>query len=363
MRVTFLVNIPSPYRVDFFNELGKHCELTVLFESAVSSAREWKPDKAKSFNAVFLKGLRFKRRSVCPSVRGYLRPGGADVFVVGGYATPAGIIATRTLRRRGIPFYLNSDGGLIKNDKKTVYNFKRSLISSASYWLGTGRLTADYLVHYGALRERIFTYPFTSVREADISPAPAGDVEKRRLRGKLGIGEEHVILSVGQFIPRKGFDLLIKAQKEIGSDTGIYLVGGENTGIYEDALKDTDRSRIHFLPFKEPASLKEYYRAADLFVLPTREDIWGLVINEAMANGLPVITTDRCVAGIELVQDGVNGYIVPTEDVRAIAEKARYILENDLCGAMGQASIAKIRGYSIEEMARAHMRIFEENLL
>ncbi len=362
LKVTFLVNIPSPYRVDFFNELGKFCKLTVLFESAASHARQWTPDKAETFRAVFLQGIRFRGRTFCPSVRGFLHREQADVFVVGGYATPTGILAVRTLRKRGIPFYLNSDGGMIKNDKKTVYRLKKNMISSAAYWLGTGRLTADYLAHYGAMRERIFIYPFTSVKAADIEKAPSTPEEKRQLREKLGIKEAKMILSVGQFIPRKGFDLLIKAHKNIEGEVGIYLVGGDDTAIYEEALRQTNRSKIHFLPFQPPSLLKEYYRAADLFVLPTREDIWGLVINEAMANGLPVITTDRCVAGAELLESGCNGFLVPVEDVEAIAEKSAYILSHNLCCAMGRVSLDKIRDYTIEEMAQTHLKIFEENL-
>ena len=93
-------------------------------------------------------------------------------------------------------------------------------------------------------------------------------------------------------------------------------------------------------------------------MLPTREDIWGLVINEAMAYGLPVITTDRCVAGLDLVEDGVNGYIVPVGDEKALAEKMNLALRADL-QAMGAVSLEKIRPYTIENMARSHVEILE----
>ena len=93
-------------------------------------------------------------------------------------------------------------------------------------------------------------------------------------------------------------------------------------------------------------------------MLPTREDIWGLVINEAMAYGLPVITTDRCVAGLELVEEGRNGYIVPVEDEQVLADKMRAALASDM-EAMGKASLEKIRPYTLENMARVHAEIFE----
>ena len=63
---------------------------------------------------------------------------------------------------------------------------------------------------------------------------------------------------------------------------------------------------MHFIAFQEKEMLEKYYIAADVFILLTRGDVWGLSINEAMANALPVITTDRCIAGIELVEQNGN---------------------------------------------------------
>ena len=122
--------------------------------------------------------------------------------------------------------------------------------------------------------------------------------------------------------------------------------------------REMDLTNVHFLGFMKKEKLLRYYQAADLFVLPTREDIWGLVINEAMAYGLPVITPDRCVAGLELVEDGVNGYIVPVGDVDALAEKIRQVFRGDPA-QMGAASLEKVRRYTIENMAKVHEEIFE----
>ena len=94
-------------------------------------------------------------------------------------------------------------------------------------------------------------------------------------------------------------------------------------------------------------------------MLPTREDIWGLVINEAMAYALPVITTDRCVAGLELVRSGTDGYIVPVEDAPALAEKMDVVLSGAM-EAMGASALERIRSYTIENMARVHAQVFED---
>ena len=118
-----------------------------------------------------------------------------------------------------------------------------------------------------------------------------------------------------------------------------------------------EQDGVHYF-FKTKEELKCYYQAADLFVFPTREDIWGLVVNEAMANGLPVITTDKCVAGLELIRDGENGYIVPVENVDILAGKITVLLQNDsLRKIMAQKSLEYIKRYTIENMAVAHLKI------
>ena len=110
--------------------------------------------------------------------------------------------------------------------------------------------------------------------------------------------------------------------------------------------------------------LSEYYKAADLFVLPTREDIWGLVINEAMNYGLPVITTTACVAVQELVENYKNGFILNIKNENEMT----YELNKKIClifetsgmkQRMGKESLKMIEKYSIENMAVAYEKVLQ----
>lgn len=112
------------------------------------------------------------------------------------------------------------------------------------------------------------------------------------------------------------------------------------------------------MDFQKKDRLKKYYMAADLFVLPTREDIWGLVVNEAMACGLGVITTNRCNAGLELIRNRENGYLVAVEDVHALREAMLEALENT--EALGLCALETIRPYTVETMAADHMTHIRE---
>ena len=102
----------------------------------------------------------------------------------------------------------------------------------------------------------------------------------------------------------------------------------------------------------------KYYQAADIFVLPTRYDVWGLVINEALANGLPVITTQNCIAGKELIKDDKNGYLVSADDEKELYLKINtLLLDEELRKHMCINALNSIKEYTIENMFKVHKNV------
>ena len=178
------------------------------------------------------------------------------------------------------------------------------------------------------------------------------------LREKLGMTEEKILLYVGRYDPKKGMDDLLHAIPRLDPDCGVYFVGGEPTQAHLDWCRENGITNAHFIGFTKKDALAEYYRAADALVLPTWSDVWGLVVNEAMSFGLSVITTDQCVAGMELVRDGENGYVVPIRDREALATAINRLLSRDY-RQMGANALESIRPYTVENMTRRHVEIFE----
>lgn len=360
-RILFLTNYPSPYRVNFFDELGKLCDLTVLYFAKPTAYRDenWFVESRGYFKAVQLgkKKLSLRGKTLCLDVADWLKQDW-DRIIVCGYSLPTTIYAIFWLRSHKIPFWMEVDGGLVRETSGAKYRFKKSLVSAASHWLGTGKHTADYLANYGAKREKIFDYPFTSLYERDILQQPLDPEEKKRLRQELGMTQEKIVLYVGRFTEAKGMDALLHAAPELDQSAGIYFIGGEPSEAHLAYQKEKGLADVHFVGFKKKDELLRYYKAADLMVLPTHSDVWGLVINEAMACGLPVVTTDKCVAGMELIENGINGQIVPVKDQTALIRAVNDILSGDYA-AMGAAALETIRPYSLENMAKVHMDIFE----
>lgn len=361
-KVLFITNYAAPYRVHFFDKLAESLDVTVLFfdraeEKTHRSASWFEEGKGKCRFVQLSRRKNFAGRHVCVDVIDWIRKD-FDEIVVCGYSKPTAQLAIAYMRLHRIPFSMEVDGGLIREENGLKRMLKQQLVGGAHTWFSSGKHTTKYLVHYGAKPDRIVEYPFSSLCREDILPEAVSAEERAALRQELGISESRMILSIGQFIPRKGFDILLRAAAQMKSDAGIYIVGGEPTEEYRKLCGELHLTNVHFCGFMTKEKLTRYYKASDLFVLPTREDIWGLVINEAMAYGLPVITTDRCVAGLELVEDGVNGYVVPVEDPAALAEKMDAVLTGDMV-SMAAASLEKVRPYTIENMAMVHWNHFE----
>lgn len=363
MKVLFMTNMPSPYRVDFFNELGKSCNLTVMFERERDHSRDtrYKADQYKKFKAVFPKGITAgDAEAFCPSVIGLLSKKKFDHIIVGNYYSPTGMLAIEYMRLMRIPYILSSDGGMVKEDSGFKYKLKKHFIGSASGWLSTGKMTTDYLTYYGADKDKTIVYPFTSLWKKDILDRPLTQAEKNAFRQKLGMTENKIVISVGQFIHRKGYDVLLKACADLDQNIGVYIIGGTPTEEYLRMKDELHLEQVHFVDFMNKQALAEYYKAADLFVLPTREDIWGLVVNEAMAYGVPVVTTDKCVAGVELVENGVTGQIIPIEDSERL--KAAIIGNVEHSDKVAAACLKRMESYTIEEMAKQHLLYLEEKM-
>lgn len=364
-KVLYFTNIPVPYRMDFFNELGKLCDLTVLMETETASKlnSEWMKDhNVKTFRYVVLPQI--GKESKTRINYGYskiIKKGDFDVIVVGTYYSLSAILFITYLKLHKISFILNSDGGFVKHDNIFMKKLKTSLISSAKMYISTGNGTSKYLENYGASGKEICTIPFTSLRSSDLIMKVPNIKEKHKIRESLSVSEQKMIVFVGQFIYRKGVDVLLKALANCDKEMGVYIIGGDPTEKYKELAEVSGNRNIHFISFLKKDILLKYYQAADLFVLPTREDIWGLVVNEAMGMGLPVISTDRCLAALELIQNGVNGWVVPTDNAKELAKAIEKSYEDEnILRLMQNRALETIKEYTIENMALKHIDIFEK---
>lgn len=367
MKIRYFTNIPSPYRINFFNELGKECDLEVIFEAekAPKINTDWyKNNNILNFTPVFLKKGTIEEKKINLKILKYvIKNSDLLVFTNYSYFTEMfALIVTKILRKK---YILQIDGGIISHNESFLKNkLKKFLISNAYCYLSPSKESDNFLIYYGALKEKINRYYFTSLYKNDIIEHPVENKDKQKTKKDLMIKENKIILSVGQFIHRKGFDWMIDAYKNLDKEIGIYIIGGAATQEYLDLKNKYKMDNLHFIDFMGKNEILKWYRAADLFVLPTREDIWGLVINEALAQGLPTVTTDKCIAGLELIVNKKNGFIVKCEDEESLLQITESFFEKseaDIC-LMKKEALSIIKKYTIENMAKNQLDVIKKVL-
>lgn len=365
MKVFILTTIPAPYRTDLFNVLGQYCDLHVCFEKKSASERNdnWYKSNAINFKIHTLNN--WDKPSYIPrlDVNKLVDDISPDICIAYEYSTPTAMLFMKHCIHRNIKYVINCDGAFITHsfikDKLKTY-----FISHAAACFANGVYAKNYFLHYGAKQQNIYFHNFSTLYKKDIFKNIITETEKTNLKSTLGFSDKKTIISIGQFIYRKGFDVLLKAFNGMDSNYNLVIIGGgEKHSNYIEYIKSNNLENVTLLDFMTFDKLIRYLRASDLFVLPTREDIWGLVINEAMACGLPIVTTNKCIAGLELIENGKNGFIVDTDSPSQLAYAINEILSDDvLCEQMGKNNLAKISPYTIENSAQNHFNNLQKIL-
>lgn len=364
MKILWLANVPSPYRVDFFNELGRHCDLTVVFEKRTSDERDktWLNYKFESFQGVFLTGKSINTDTAfCPSVIRYLKDTKYNLIIVTNMSSPTGIIAICYMRLHKIDYWIEGDGGFAKKGNFIKTKLKKYMISGAKGFFSTSKTHDEYYLSYGAKLEKIYRYPFTSINQSDITKAGIFDEQdKHLLRQELALKEERIILSVVNTDTYSGCEAdlgaLLRCAEILGEKTGVFVIIEESTNGSLNRKYDICPKNVHFIGLNNK-DMAKYYGMADCFVFLSRDDSWKPVLYEAMVYGLPIITTTRCVAGNELVEDGINGVLITDDNTEIIAECIKNLLTSDKKTIFGKASYEKILNCTIENKDETHIKI------
>jgi glycosyltransferase involved in cell wall biosynthesis len=186
----------------------------------------------------------------------------------------------------------------------------KAFVRSGDAWMAYGTRSSADLVSLGADPARIVVAPLVA--------RPASEHVGQKDRSG---SEPFRYLFVGRLIERKGVEVLLDAFRTV--EGGELWIAGD--GPLDDVVSQASRSdgRIRVLGHREDTELDELYSAADCLVVPSHYEVWGLVVNEAQAYGVPVIASDQVGAAADLIDPGVNGFVFPTGSAQALAEAMR----------------------------------------
>jgi len=355
LRATFLSIVPSPYQRDLFRALAARPEvgLSVVYCEPASPDSPW-PERALQPHESVLKGFhlnwggsRFIINRQLPSTSG------ADVLVLNGYVTlPAQILSRTRAHRTHMLFWGEKMVGGGAGLKGAVQRVLARPVALCDGIVAIGRgAHADYQRRYPG--KPVYSLPYY----CDLAAFRARPVARPRT--------PPTILFCGQMIARKGVDILLEAFARLtarGLDARLLLVGREaDLPAMLARVPDAARARIEYAGFQAPEDLPAFFEKADIFVLPSRYDGWGVVVNQAAGAGLPLVCSDAVGAAPDLIEPGVNGHIYPAEDATRLEQiLAGYVADPDSIRRAGEASLARSYEIDPERGAARWVEILQE---
>lgn len=360
-RLVILTEIISPYRIPLFNALARDLtvDLHVIFLAETDpELRQWHVDKAQiAFSYQVLASWRKRigpynlllNRGLAPA----LAAAAPHAIICGGYNYIASWQALLWARMHTVPFLLWSESNQqdLRRGHALVEVLKAEFLQRCSGFLVPGVSARDYLRAHKIKSEMIFIAP--NAVDNDLFAAAAGAARQNatQIRKHLNLPERY-FLFVGRLVPAKGvFDLLsayAKLNAPVRQRVGLVFVGD---GVARQALEvqasAISPGMIRFCGFAQQEQLATYYALAEMLILPTYTDTWGLVVNEAMACGLPVILSRVAGCGPDLISANGDGLLMDPGDVdRLAATMQQFILQPELGVAVGARNVEHISRYS-----------------
>jgi len=371
MRIGVLASHPIQYQAPLFRELAREVDLTVYFahrQTAEGQARagygvafDWDVDLLSGYASEFLQN-QAKNPNVfnyggcdTPEIATIIQKGDFDAFIVTGWYLKSYWQAIRACRRHGVPVLVRGDSQLHtprswlkRMAKKVVY---RWIMRQFDGYLYVGKRNLEYLLYYGATRERCFFSPHFIDVDWFRTKSHQTDEERRALRLSLGVQEdEKLLLFVGRLVEMKCPSDLLKAAALLKAQgvavRPVYVGSGR---LEADLVKQAQRLGIKasFAGFKNQSELPVIYAAADLFILPSESETWGLTVNEAQACGTLAVISTAVGCMPDLIADGMTGKSYVSGDLRALADAVMTMLPRVQTEACLKALQDKSAEYSV----------------
>jgi glycosyltransferase involved in cell wall biosynthesis len=322
VKVAVIFHRFGPYHCARLEAAAQRCNVVALELGAETREYQWsKVDKALSFERVtlFPKGDSRTKPSdeLERRIRDALSASRSDAVAIPGWSEKGALCALRWCLDEAVPAVLMSES--TATDEPRVWwkeLLKRRIVALCSAALVGGQRHKDYLTDLGMPADRIFTGYDVVDNEYFARGAEEVGGRKSEVRDQLGLPENYFLASA-RFIPKKNLEMLIRAYANYAdlrpptSDLWSLVIVGDGPlrPELEHLISNLRTQRSVLMPgFKQYNELPIYYGLANAFVHASTSEQWGLVVNEALASGLPVLVSDRCGCAPELVREGINGF-------------------------------------------------------
>ena len=384
-KLNFIAPTCHHYQVPLFRRLASHPRIDLMVHFCSDEAlhgqdilKMYKTESSWGDEAELLEGYphKFLRNySPWPSyikgfygllnlgVWGEIKKNKPDVVVLMSWANPTWWLAVLACLRFRIPFMYMTDMNIqnellkrpFKRWLKRVF-LGQMLFRLASGFLCAGTANADLFRYYGVPERKLIPFAYNWGYEPLIELSTELNPQKNQIRAELGISQHSkVILYTGRMSREKSPLDLLKAYElaDVPGKALVFVGDGPLKGQLEDYVANNNLESVHFTSFQSPQDVPKYYAMADVLVLPSHRETWGIVVSEAMCFGKPVIVSEQVGAVADLVQDSYNGFRFPRGDVGALAGHIQRFFElpDEERSAMGSRSQELIRSWVARDVA------------
>jgi glycosyltransferase involved in cell wall biosynthesis len=382
-RVGLLATHPVQYYVPWYRRLARAVDLEVFYshrQTAEGQARAgfgvafgWDVPLLDQYSHQFLSN-RARKPDVSsffgcdtPEISRIIRRGGFDAFIVHGWGTLSFWQAIVACWRNGTPMLVRGDSHLLSPRRRVVRMVKgplyRLFIPRFDAYLVVGQRARDYYSHYGADPSRMFFTPHAVDNEFFQARAVALGAERERLRRAWGIpSTATVYLFAGKLTDEKRPGDFIQAVGEASRrrpDIWGLMAGDGRMRPALESLVANARMPVRFAGFLNQTEMPRAYAASDALVLPSTSETWGLVVNEAMASGLPAIVSDQVGCGPDLVRAGETGEVFACGAIAELASILTHLAEEHLLSKLGAQAQRLVQRYSPAEAVRGTVAALE----
>ncbi|MGA7157528.1 MAG: glycosyltransferase family 4 protein [Acidobacteriaceae bacterium] len=384
IRLAYLVSHPIQYQAPLLRRIAREADmdLTVLFGSDFSIRGykdrgfgvevAWDTPLLDGYRSEFLRPLRDTGQvtPTAPVSRGIYRrlqqadgSPAFDALWIHGYASINALLAILAANALGIPVLLRAESWLADRARSPLKllvkrSFFRVLREGIAAVLPIGTVNAEYWTHYFGNSVPQFLMPYAVNNDYFARLAEAAEPRESELRAELDLSPDRpVILFASKLQVRKHADHLLEAYRSFIEDRPpeetpyLVIVGdGEQRAALEARTRDLDLQDIRFAGFRNQSELPRFFQLADVFVLPSRHEPWGLIVNEVMAAGCAVIVSSDVGCHRDLIEDGVDGCVFPVGNIPALTDCLRRVFASPSSASrMGERASERIRTWTYEE--------------
>ncbi len=389
VRLAYLVSHPIQYQAPLLRRIAEErdIELTVFFGSDFSVRGyqdegfgvdvKWDIPLLQGYRHEFLPAIRDRgtvsvttplNRGIFDRLRGRGGEPGFDVLWVHGYATVNAMHGMLAAKALGIPVLLRAESWLKDRSRHAAklvvkQGFFRVLKGLVDGVLPIGSLNAAYWRYYFGADVPQFPMPYAVDNAYFRMRSEEARARQAELLKELGLeAGRPVILFASKLQARKRCADLVAAYANLvkaGRGNGgllpyLLIVGdGEERTRLEEQVREEGLEGVRFPGFRNQSELPRFFDLADVFVLPSEHEPWGLIVNEVMNAGCAVIVSDDAGCQPDLITDGVEGCVFPVGDVRGLTNALGRVLGSpETAREMGQRGLERIGSWDFEADVR-----------